>query len=466
MLLDSLPSIAVSHGAVPSCHLRYDLWAKLKPADGLPTYRATRVTDYWRPETLDDLRSFIDNGLARETRWIEFKRQFPENPALAKQLAGFAIEGGALVVGVAEEQDNRFAVTPIPLAGLRERVEQVAQSLVDPPLWIESRALTDHDGENGALWIDVPPSLEAPHQVGGTYYERGDSQTRPMSDAAVERLMRERSASPDDIGEYLAEALRENPRFPWIGRTCIVARPVGAAGQELYDSTGGQAGWPQFAAEVTRARSQVHQDTALYGSFVEHGKLRLAQEYSDTIMSGLRRVQLLQSSTGNWGALENTGHRGGWRAPRARDYARLTLSDDGSLHYVTYCEFPGMQCIQPGLVVAACLDAVAAILLVGTKTTRRRNWDLGVGVTEAKNIEALPVFPEHPFIPGVRFRADTYTRLQRVSGQRLREDPWGIARDLTQRFVEGCGLDFQDEARALGRYEPTPSTHAASSSSD
>ena len=105
------------------------------------------MTDYWRPETLEELRSFIDNGVARESRRIEFKSEIPNtrsgNRTLARQLAAFAIEGGSIVIGVAEEADNQFTVTPVSFAGLRERVEQVAQSVIQPLCgWSHASLLT------------------------------------------------------------------------------------------------------------------------------------------------------------------------------------------------------------------------------------------------------------------------------------------------------------------------------------
>ena len=410
------------------------------------------MTEHWRPSTLEELRSFIDNGLASETRWIEFKRELPRNRDVARHLAGLAVEGGALVIGVEEDAHEEFAVIPIPLAGLREKVEQIAQSRVDPPLWVESRTLLADDSRSGVLWIDVPQSPDAPHQVDGTYYERGDTQSRPMRDAAVSRLIGERSSSPDDIRLQLHEALEEGRQFPWIGRTCIVARPVGAREQELYDSSGGQAKWPNFAAEVARARSAVRENAELHQSLLESGQtIQLAQEYQETINSAILRIARLQCPIGSsWGVLENDGLRNLRRAPEARDYASLRLGDDGSISYVTYCEFPDARCVQPGLTIAACLDVVAAILLVGSTTANRRIWDLAIGVTDARDREAMPLFPKHGFLPGVRFRSPKYERALRANGQRLQHDSMGIARDLTQRFIESCGLGFREEASALG----------------
>ena len=417
------------------------------------------MTDYWRPETLDDLRSFIDGGVARESRWVEFKRELPRNRALARQLAAFAIEGGSIVIGVAEEADNKFSVVPIPIAGLRERVEQIAQSVVEPPLWVASRVLADNDGENGVLWIDVPQSPDAPHQVDGTYYERGDTQARPMSDAAVERLMRSRSSSLDDILDELHEGLKDNPRSQFIGRTCIVAKPIGAAQQELYDASGGQAGWHGFATEVQRARSDVQVNESLHESlFRSPETFELARTYEGLVSALSLQLRSLHSPKDNWGMLEAKQPLLPFRNWAPFEYCKLVLSDDGSLRCTTYSQSPGVQSVgprylQPGLAIATCLTILAVLRLIRSKTGKGRVWDVAIGVADVRNSRAMPLLAGHLPIPDIPYSDRSYTRPLRVTDIQLENDPWGIARDLTQRFVEGCGLDFDGEARVLG-YEP------------
>lgn len=52
-----------------------------------------------------------------------------------KDMASFAIiDGGTLIVGIAEDKDNRvFTLAPQPLKGLAEKTEQIARSIPDPP---------------------------------------------------------------------------------------------------------------------------------------------------------------------------------------------------------------------------------------------------------------------------------------------------------------------------------------------
>ena len=206
------------------------------------------MAERWRPKGLKDLRSFIANGHG-EDHYREFKERLPRNERLARHLAAFAIDGGDIFIGVGE-RDGGFQIAPLPLDGLPERVEEIAQARVDPPLLVETQAIQgDCDPSHGVLWIAVPPSSQAPHQVGGRYYERGDKQSRIMSDAAVERLIRARRRTLAGINSKLeAQIEHDERRAGRRSRVFGAAEPIGAAGDELYRAVGGSAPerWSEF----------------------------------------------------------------------------------------------------------------------------------------------------------------------------------------------------------------------------
>ena len=400
------------------------------------------MTDRWRPRTLDELRSFIDNGLAEEHHRIDFKREIPMGPRgnreLAKDLAAFAIDGGAIVVGVDEPKPNQFEVRPTSLDGLDLRVEQIARSRIDPPLWVESHTLPGDD-DTGVLWIDVPSSPDGPHQTDGVYYERGDKQSRPMNDTAVERRMRARKSSLDDITNELTKALETEPfaDSPRVGHTCLVAKPVRAAPDELYNAAGGQENWEAFARELMSAER------------IGNGNLS----------------RFKGDPQPNWGMIEQPLAS----PPFGSQGSQLRLRDDGSLSYFTQSEHGREERrLVPGLTIDACLDSLAVLRFIGSKTGRRHFWDLAIAITrtegaEAKSLnpDAFGVMPVSPtswsLPPDVPFPVGSYVRRLRVTAVRLEQDPWGIVRDLTGRFTEGCGLNFQIESAVLG-YEPPADT--------
>ena len=204
-----------------------------------------------RSGSINELRRRLATGELRETRTVEFKREFPSNRSLAKQIAGFAVEGGALVIGVAEDP-SRFKVAPINCNGARERVEQIARDIPEPPVQIESHILSSDSPGHGVLWVEIPASSAMLHQVEGTYYERGDTQTRPMRDSDVADRMRLRTDREKPIRADLDAALeREEPGSArWQGRTCIVARPIGASEDEFYRSTQSRDHWESFTKRL------------------------------------------------------------------------------------------------------------------------------------------------------------------------------------------------------------------------
>ena len=200
-----------------------------------------------QPGTVEELREGIASGYLRESRVLEFKRQFPDNKALARQLAALAADGGVLVIGVAETESG-LQTMPFGCEGARERVEQIARDIPRPPVQVASHILDAQMSGFGVLWIEVPASPHLVHEVEGTYYARGDTQIRPLRDPEVADRMALRRDRPGLIRQALADALeREQPSAPSLdGRTCVVARPVGSPEREFFEQTSGRDTWESF----------------------------------------------------------------------------------------------------------------------------------------------------------------------------------------------------------------------------
>lgn len=97
----------------------------------------------WQPRAEQDITEAIDGGLIAETHYLDLKREFGrssgERKELGRDLASFAIDGGALLIGLAELKEERtWRLAPQPLDGLAERVEQIATQLIDPPLSVQA----------------------------------------------------------------------------------------------------------------------------------------------------------------------------------------------------------------------------------------------------------------------------------------------------------------------------------------
>src|ERR1700674_5886981 len=93
----------------------------------------------WPPSTEEDLRLAATEGALEEHHKVDVKREIPAgdsaNKELAKDLASFAIDGGRLIIGI--DESAGFALTPVDLKGLADRIDLVAHSRVDEPLDVE-----------------------------------------------------------------------------------------------------------------------------------------------------------------------------------------------------------------------------------------------------------------------------------------------------------------------------------------
>jgi hypothetical protein len=87
----------------------------------------------WLPTSETALQEALQGGLLDESHNLELKRTLgtgrSANKELARDLAQFGIDGGTVVFGVDEGSDGEPPIlTPVPLHGLAERIEQVARS--------------------------------------------------------------------------------------------------------------------------------------------------------------------------------------------------------------------------------------------------------------------------------------------------------------------------------------------------
>ncbi|WP_228389473.1 AlbA family DNA-binding domain-containing protein [Cumulibacter manganitolerans] len=173
---------------------------------------------HWDPRTEADLRSAIDNELLHESHHLDLKRQPGKgsreaNQEHARDLAQFAIDGGQLIYGIKEGANGQpHTLFPIELAGLAERIEQIALAAVDPPLQVSCRPITsEQDPSKGYLIVEIPISTFSPHMVDGRYLGRGDKMRRYLSDTEVVRLHQLRTLARDEAGRVLDDYVSRDP---------------------------------------------------------------------------------------------------------------------------------------------------------------------------------------------------------------------------------------------------------------
>jgi len=92
----------------------------------------------WQPSTEAQILIAIDDGNIVENHHIDAKAIIGDAPRArkntAQDFASFAIDGGALIIGISEDGPGAFSAAPFALDRDVERAEQIAANLVDPPL--------------------------------------------------------------------------------------------------------------------------------------------------------------------------------------------------------------------------------------------------------------------------------------------------------------------------------------------
>lgn len=204
----------------------------------------------WQPTTEQELLDALAAGILEEGHSLELKKQIPRgssaNKELARDLASFAIDGGLILIGIAESDDGHHVANPVELDGLRERIDQVARSLCDPPVLCATTPLRSAtDGSLGYLVVRIPPSSNAPHMVDGVYYGRSDTTKFRLPDSDVLRLHERRRTQEDAGWSLLRDAVAKDP-VPIDERTqahlFIVANPTTAPDDLALSIVDGE-GW-------------------------------------------------------------------------------------------------------------------------------------------------------------------------------------------------------------------------------
>lgn len=198
----------------------------------------------WTPRTQSDIELAISEGSIAENAYLDVKRESGDTAGsraeTAKDLASFALNGGALLIGVAENKAERtFQLAPQPLAGLPEKLEQIATNRIDPPLFIKVTEIpSSNDPAIGFAFVEIPPSPTAPHMVDGRYYARGDRTTRRLTDAEVVQYHARRENQEDRVAGILREELLRDPIPTTVqtnGHFYIVVEPLQARRDLLLD---------------------------------------------------------------------------------------------------------------------------------------------------------------------------------------------------------------------------------------
>lgn len=173
----------------------------------------------WIPQNENDILSAATNSTLRETATFDAKKEVPsKNIETAKDVSALANSaGGVLLYGVAEDSNKLLTIAdPIPLAGQRERIEQIVRTSVDEvPAFSINAIQSANDSSLGYLVVIVPPSERAPHMVivkgERRFYGRGETGNYILSQVEVARLYERRRQSEFNLNAFLDQEIENAP---------------------------------------------------------------------------------------------------------------------------------------------------------------------------------------------------------------------------------------------------------------
>lgn len=382
----------------------------------VPVYLSPRSPRH-QFEDEPSIRRAADGGLLEEGHFVDAKAMIPPgrhgNQELARDVASFAVDGGTLLVGVAEPEPGRFVLEPQELDGLPERIEQVAHSIPDPPVQVVTQVVrSDSDPSRGYLLVHIPPSPAAPHMVKGVYFGRGDKTRIQLSDQAV-RNLHDRRKLTREVGTALLEAAIESDPITTDEQAhlFLIAAPAAGPPLMLADLVENASDWQQQLLALAQAGRPAEQGAS--GRWAD--MLSELSEFARTpeaIMLrsyGLRPDELAQRPGG-------TG-------------AQLRLSTDGtiSLYHSRLSAWlaPRGTSSAPRNAVSAMLFDTMLIgmvhqllLLVGAvhaRTGYMGNWIIAAGATGLRDVKSYLISQQYLGTYGVSYPEDTWKRVVEIS---------------------------------------------------
>lgn len=402
----------------------------------------------WQPQDEHDIQRVINDGLLRETHYLDVKRELGssdgERKNIARHLASLAIDGGALLLGVEERKEERsWRLAPQPLDGLAERIEQIGTHLVDPPLYLRCLdIISGPEPSTGYLFVEVPPSSQAPHMVDGAYYGRGDRTRTRLSDAEVVRYHARRE-SLDALTERLLdeEAARDpqpQPHLRKCGRLYGVAQPLTAPRQVAQAlTTGPEQGLRSLLQDVEDSIPDLMQGEPSPRMLSHFSRRAQGVALSDYTLSGPGRtlVSIREGADPDEERMLDVEFRqdGGVRllAGRLTSIVGTRAHDDPTPYFA----------ILEVHAVAYSFRLVHWALAVSERTGYRGAWAFGIHGTGMRALLSYVHVQERGFgaVNGHPFDAETYRETTTATHVEMLERPHAVAERLVGRLTRALG---------------------------
>jgi hypothetical protein len=391
----------------------------------------------WFPQDAGEIEAAAARQELKETPSFDAKEALPsskKNIDVAIDICAMTPDGGQLLYGIAEDEQKRPTILkPIALAGVRERIDQIAQtSIAEPPyIGISSYPLDDDPGR-GYVLVTVPQSARAPHQVTVgkefRYYGRGDAGNRILTEGEVARLYARRERWEVDALAVLQDTVAFAPFEPvdHAGYLHAFARPV-APDRSIWGRATGAGRDELFLRMRSAAASappRAGYDPAIRG-IGPNWRRRGADAW--TLDSNASQPQYAVRVD------VNIDGRGSLFCGRAADMAEpISIPNDGP-------ELVLMEVIVAG-------NLVSFLALMGEyyeSASYVGLVDVGAAVTGIHGAVSLHRRGRSGFDRG-KYDAPAFTRTTRVPATRLRDEHAQVAMELVRDLMDASAGDGYD----------------------
>lgn len=374
----------------------------------------------WIPTTEDELTTALSGRVLVEGHFVDFKAIVAAgdkaNLGLAIDLASFAVDGGVIFIGVDEATDPPTPAA-VALTGLKERIDHIGRSRVDPPLLVTCDEVTATGPGMGYLAIVVPASPMAPHMVNNVYRGRGDTTNIRLSDAEVRRIRDERRQGEFDIRAILRTEIERDPISGdgrENGHLFVVAEPVFANPEMLVPVAGDK--WREWLHATFRS-----------------GAPRLTPEWAPDISAAVRVVRGPRGcAMRSW-----DGERANAASDREDSTIELEVNENGGLRLYSAAAtrlLRGEPAVMDGLVFGLTWRVVDLARAVADQSAFVGNWRFGIAATKIAGARSIRVAQGHYYAGTTPFESDDFEAWTEATNAELVNDPDRVLGRLVGRL--------------------------------
>jgi hypothetical protein len=402
----------------------------------------------WPPSTEGDLSLAATEGALEERHKIDVKREIPPgdsgNKELAKDLASFAIDGGRLIVGI--DESAGFALTPVDLKGLGDRIDMVVHSRIDEPLDVEITTIrTAADPDRGYLVVEVPVSPRAPHMVDNRYWGRAEKGKFPLGDALVTQLIERRAQWAIEPARLLDESIARDPIARASQKNAhmhIVAIPVPRGDEMMLPVFSGR----DWQMDLNRMLIEARKGEGLFSP-----NIGSATGYFTTTSRG-------------WACANKERDAAGALDPRQENFfIEVEVAENGPI-YVRSCRatdyaYQGRKCVIEVAVLGLPHEVVKLSDVLSKAVAFSGSWDFAIAITNLRGaISYMRPQRMHSVMDSPAYDTDEYRTSTRASAQEIRARPGVIVNRLVGRLMRAIGIEQAPELQELlGRPAPAQS---------